>query len=335
VQYTRNMVTGGSTAELSVVLIDARDGVKEQTRRHAVIASLLGIPHLVVCVNKMDLVDWSEAAFNQARDQFTAFAAGLDGIREVTFIPVSALQGDNVVEATDHMPWYTGPTLLSHLENVDVADRTDWTHRRLPVQWVIRPMSDEHHDYRAVAGCIEGGIWRPGDEVLALPSGVRTRVRSIDTYEGALSEAYPPLSVAITLEDEVDVGRGEILVGPEAPPVVASELVAKVCWMNEKPLEIGSRYVLKHTTRSVRAIVENIDHRIDVNTLAQIEGVTALALNEIGLVELRLSGPLAVDAYRQNRAMGSFILIDEATNVTVGAGMIAEGTLVKPIEYSI
>ncbi|MBI4213446.1 MAG: 50S ribosome-binding GTPase [Chloroflexi bacterium] len=335
VQYTRNMVTGGSTAQLSVVLIDAREGVKEQTRRHAVIASLLDIPHLVVCINKMDLVDWSESAFAEARDEFAAFAARLDGIRETTFIPVSALHGDNVVTGTDRMPWYAGPTLLGHLETVDVADRTDWTRRRFPVQWIIRPMTGAHHDYRAAAGRIEGGMWRPGDEVLALPSGGRSRVHSIVTYGGLLDEAFPPLSVAITLEDDIDAGRGEMLVGPESPPLVATELTANVCWMTDRPLEIGGRYSLKHATRTVRAIVVGIQHRLDINTLAQIEDVTSLGLNEIGLVDLRLSMPIPADAYRDNRTTGSFILIDESTHVTVGAGMIVRGRPYEPAEYTI
>jgi sulfate adenylyltransferase large subunit len=323
VQYTRNMVTGGSTADLSVVLIDARLGVVEQTRRHAVIASLLGIGHLVVCVNKLDLVDFEEAAFERARDDFRAFAAGLEGIRKVTYIPISALHGDNVVSGTDRMPWYDGPTLLGHLETVDVADSTDWAHRRLPVQWVIRPMSDRHHDYRAAAGRIEGGIWRPGDEVIALPSGGRSRVRSIDTFDGPLEQAYPPLSVALTLEDDLDVGRGELLVGPDGLPTVTTELRARVCWMTDRPLTVGRRYELKAAARTVRAIVTGIDYRLDINTLEQIEGVDQLELNEIGLVTLQLSAALAVDAYRDNRATGSFILIDESTFATAGAGMIA------------
>jgi sulfate adenylyltransferase large subunit len=323
VQYTRNMVTGGSTADLSVVLIDARLGVVEQTRRHAVIASLLGIGHLAVCVNKMDLVDWDEAVFERACEQFTTFAAGLDGIRQISYIPVSALHGDNVVTPTGRMPWYDGPTLLGHLETVDVADRTDWVRRRLPVQWVIRPMTTEHHDYRASAGRIEGGVWQPGDEVLALPSGGRSRVRSIDTYDGPLERAYPPLSVAITLEDDLDVGRGELLVGPDALPTIATELRATVCWLTDRPLLIGARYGLKSAARSVRAIVTGIDHRIDINTLDRVAGVSQLGLNEIGVVSVQLSAPLAVDAYVDNRATGSFILIDEATFATAGAGMVA------------
>jgi bifunctional enzyme CysN/CysC/sulfate adenylyltransferase subunit 1 len=323
VQYTRNMVTGGSTADLSVVLIDARLGVVEQTRRHAVIASLLGIGHLAVCVNKMDLVNWDQAAFERAREQFAAFVGGLDGIHKVSYIPVSALHGDNVVSATSRMPWYNGPTLLGHLETVDVADRTDWTRRRLPVQWIIRPMSEAHHDYRAAAGRIEGGIWQPGDEVLALPSGGLSRVRSIDTFDGPLERAYPPLSVAMTLEDDLDVGRGEVLVGPDSPPTVTTELRATVCWMTDRPLTVGGRYGLKAATRSVRAIITGIEHRIDINTLDRIDGVTTLGLNEIGLVSVQLSAPLAVDPYRDNRATGSFILIDDATFATAGAGMIA------------
>ena len=323
VQYTRNMVTGGSTADLSVVLIDARQGVVEQTRRHAVIASLLGIGHLLVCVNKMDLVDWDQATFERAREQFAGFAAGLDGIRQISYIPVSALQGDNVVTATERMPWYSGPTLLGHLETVDVADRTDWVRRRFPVQWIIRPMSHGHHDYRAAAGRIEGGIWQPGDEIVALPSGGRSRIRSIDTLDGPLQRAYPPLSVAFTLEDDLDVGRGELLVGPDALPTVTSELRATVCWLTDRPLTIGGRFGLKAATRSVRAVVTGIEHRIDINTLEPVDGVTQLGLNEIGVITLQLSAPLAVDAYRDNRATGSFILIDDATFATAGAGMIA------------
>jgi bifunctional enzyme CysN/CysC/sulfate adenylyltransferase subunit 1 len=323
VQYTRNMVTGGSTADLSVVLIDARLGVVEQTRRHAVIASLLGIRHLVVCVNKLDLVAFDEDAFGRAREQFAAFVGGLEGIHQVTYIPISALHGDNVVTATERMPWYAGPTLLGHLETVDVADSTDWTRRRLPVQWILRPMTDAHHDYRAAAGRIEGGIWRPGDEVLALPSGGRSRVRSIDTFDGPLARAYPPLSVAVSLEDDLDVGRGEMLVGPDLPPIVTTELRATVCWMTDRPLTVGGRYGLKAATRSVRAIVTGIDHRLDINTLERIAGVDELGLNEIGEITLQVSTPLAVDPYRDNRATGSFILIDEATFATAGGGMIA------------
>ena len=322
VQYTRNMVTGGSTADLSVVLIDARLGVVEQTRRHAVIASLLGIGHLAVCVNKMDLVAWDEAAFERAREQFASFAAGLAGIQQITYLPVSALHGDNIVSATERMPWYSGPTLLRHLETVDVADRTDWTRRRLPVQWVIRPMTEAHHDYRAAAGRIEGGIWQPGDEVIALPSGGRSRVRSIDTYDGPLERAYPPLSVAIRLEDNLDVGRGELLVGPDALPAVVTELQATVCWLTDRPLRVGERYQLKAAARSVRAFVTAIDHRIDINSLERVSGVTELGLNEIGVVSLQLSAPLAIDPYADNRATGSFILIDEASFATAGAGMI-------------
>ena len=322
VQYTRNMVTGGSTADLSVVLIDARLGVVEQTRRHAVIASLLGIGHLAVCVNKMDLVAWDEAAFERAREQFASFAAGLAGIQQITYLPVSALHGDNIVSATERMPWYSGPTLLRHLETVDVADRTDWTRRRLPVQWVIRPMTEAHHDYRAAAGRIEGGIWQPGDEVIALPSGGRSRVHSIDTYDGPLERAYPPLSVAIRLEDNLDVGRGELLVGPDALPAVVTELQATVCWLTYRPLRVGERYQLKAAARSVRAFVTAIDHRIDINSLERVSGVTELGLNEIGVVSLQLSAPLAIDPYADNRATGSFILIDEASFATAGAGMI-------------
>ncbi len=325
IQYTRNMVTGGSTADLSIVLVDARRGVVEQTRRHAVIASLLGIPHLVVAVNKMDLVGYDETVFEAVRAEFLAFADRLEA-RDVTFIPISALQGDNVVEPSGRMPWYAGPPLLRHLEEVEVESDHDLVRRRFPVQWVIRPNSDAHHDYRGYAGRVEGGVFRPGDDVIVLPAGLRSRVRSIETLDGSLAQAVPPLSVSLTLEDDVDVGRGDMIAGADDPPRLVRELDGVVCWMTDRPLQTGGRYVIKHTTRYVKVIVSAVDHRLDVNTLHRDPSSESLGLNELGRVAFRLSGPLLVDPYRLNRTTGSFIVIDEATNNTVGAGMIVDPT---------
>ncbi len=323
VQYTRNMVTGASTAHLALILVDARQGVVEQSRRHAIIASLLGIPHLVVCVNKMDLVDYDRATFEHIRDDFAAFARRLD-VREATYVPVSALRGDNVVEPSAAMPWYSGPTLLDHLETVEIARDEDLDDARFPVQYVIRPMSDAHHDYRGYAGTVAGGVLRPGDPVRVLPSGVATRIRSIDTYDGPVAAAMPPMSVTLQLEDDVDVSRGDMIVGAGREPCVGQDVDAVVCWMAERSrLAAGARLAIKHTTRSARAVVTAIESRLDVNTLDEVPGADGLALNEIGRVRLRTTVPLFFDAYRRNRHTGSFILIDEATNNTVAAGMIA------------
>jgi bifunctional enzyme CysN/CysC len=322
-QYTRNMVTGASTADLSVVLVDARKGVLEQSRRHAYIASLLRIPHLVVCVNKMDLVDFDEAVFDAISEEFADVAALLD-IRDVTFIPISALLGDNVVERSSRMAWYEGPTLLHHLEHVHIASDRNLLDLRFPVQWVIRPQSADHHDYRGYAGQVAGGVLRTGDEVMVLPSGRRTRVEAVETVDGALGEAFPPMSVTVRLADDLDVGRGDMLCRPDDAPPPSRELTADVCWMAETPLRPGARYALKHTTRSARAIVDAIEHRVDVPTLGTIPGPDELALNDIGRVRLRISAPLIADRYARNRTTGSFVLIDESTNDTVGAGMIAE-----------
>jgi sulfate adenylyltransferase large subunit len=323
-QYTRNMVTGASTADLSIVLIDARKGVSEQTRRHAFIASLLRIPHLLVAVNKMDLVDYDEAVYDRIVDEMTDFTAPLD-IPDITFIPIAALHGDNVVDRSPQMPWYGGAPLLYHLEHVVIAPDRNLSEVRFPVQWVIRPMSDEHHDYRGYAGQVAGGVLRPGDEVIVLPAGHRSRIAAIDSYDGKLDHAFPPMSVTVRLTDEIDVSRGDVIVGAEAPPAAVRELEATVCWMASEPLRAGSRYAIKHTTRSARAIVEEIEHRVDVNTLAHEPAPASLSLNEIGRVRLRLSAPLVTDPYARNRATGSFILIDEARGDTVGAGMILAG----------
>ena len=319
-QYTRNMVTGASTADLSIVLVDARKGVSEQTRRHAYIASLLRIPHLVVCVNKMDLVGYDEAAFDQVVEELTDWTARLD-VADVTFIPISALHGDNVVDRSLVMPWYDGPPLLYHLEHVVIAPDRNLADLRFPVQWVIRPNSDEHHDYRGYAGTLAGGVLHPGDEVLVLPGGQRTRVEAIDTFDGPVDTAFPAMSVTLRVADEVDISRGDMLVEPDDPPTAARELDAMVCWMDSEPLRPGARLVIKHTTRTTRARVEELDYRVDVNTLEH-EPADQLALNEIGRVRIRSGSPLMADPYARNRTTGSFILIDEASNDTVAAGMV-------------
>jgi sulfate adenylyltransferase large subunit len=321
VQYTRNMVTGASTAELAIVLLDARRGVVEQTRRHAFIAATLGIPHLVACVNKMDLVAFAEGRFREIEEELRELADQL-GVPDLRAIPVSALRGDNVVDASDSTPWYDGPTLLEHLETVEIAADRNLDDRRFPVQWVIRPMSDAHHDYRGYAGQVASGIWRAGDEVLVLPSGRRSRVAAVETADGPLESATPQMSVTIRLEDDLDVSRGDLLADPERPATVARTIEATVCWMSERPLEPRARLVLKHTTRTVRAIADDLLSIVDIGTLTDLERPERLELNDIGKVELRLAEPIAADPYAKNRTTGAFILIDEATNETVAAGMV-------------
>ena len=323
-QYTRNMVTGASTADLSIVLIDARRGVGEQTRRHAFITSLLRIPHLVVAVNKMDLVGYDEATFSAITADFTDWATRL-ALSDIVFIPTSALAGDNVVQRSENMPWYQGPSLLYHLEHVVIATDRDMDDVRFPVQWVVRPMSTEHHDYRGYAGQVAAGVVRPGSEVVVLPSGRRTRVVAIDSYDGELDVAFPSMSVTLRLQDDVDVSRGDMIAGTDEGPVLARELEAMVCWMSEQPMRPGGRYVIHHTTRSARAIVERVEYRVDVNTLDRDPDAGELTLNEIGRVHLRTSTPLVVDPYARNRTTGSFILIDESTNDTVAGGLIRSG----------
>jgi bifunctional enzyme CysN/CysC len=320
-QYTRNMVTGASTADLALILVDARKGVLEQSRRHAFIASLLRIPHLVVCVNKMDLVDWDQEVFERISSEFSGWAAKLD-VQDVTFIPISALHGDNVVERSQNMAWYEGPSLLYHLEHVHVASDRNLQDARFPVQWVTRPMSDDLHDYRGYAGEVASGVFRKGDEVVVLPSGRTSRIAGIDTFDGELDEAYPPLSVTLRLEDEIDVSRGDMICRPSNRPKEAKDIDAMVCWMSERPLSPAGRYRIKHTSRAALAKVDQVIYRIDVNSLHRNEEANRLELNEIGKLRLRLSTPLLVDEYRRNRATGSFILIDESTNDTVGAGMV-------------
>jgi bifunctional enzyme CysN/CysC len=321
VRYTRNMVTGASTADLAVVLVDARNGVVQQSRRHTFITSLLRIPHVVVCVNKMDLVGFDEAVFDAIVADFEAFAARLDLV-DVTFIPISALHGDNVVERSERMAWYGGSSLLHHLEHVHIASDRNLIDVRFPVQYVIRPGTDAHHDYRGYAGQVAGGVLRPGDDVVVLPSRARSRVAAIDTFDGPVSEAFPPMSVTVRLEDDLDVSRGDMLCRPQNRPLLERDLDALVCWMSETPAAAARRYELKHTTRTTRAQLTELVHRIDVDTLHRDAEATALELNDIGRVALRTAAPLAFDPYGRNRATGSFILIDEATRDTVAAGML-------------
>jgi sulfate adenylyltransferase large subunit len=317
VQYTRNMVTGASTADLAIILVDARNGVVEQTRRHAYITTILRVPHITVAVNKMDLVDWSQERYDEiVRDLETL------GLSDLHVIPMSALQGDNVVDASENMPWYDGQPLLEHLETIELAFDRNLDARRFPVQWVIRPMSDEHHDYRGYAGTVAGGVWQAGDEVVVLPQGLRSRVEAVETAEGPLEAAVPPQSVTIRLADDIDVSRGNMLADPEHAPIVAREVDARVCWMSERPLEPRAKIGIKHTTRSVRAIVDELVSLTDIESLDEVAAPERLELNDIGVVRLRLSEPLAVDPYAENRETGAFILIDESTNDTVGAGMI-------------
>jgi bifunctional enzyme CysN/CysC len=326
-QYTRNMVTGASTADVAVVLIDARRGVLEQSKRHAFISALLGIPEMVVAINKMDLVDYSQARFEELVEEFEGFAAKLNGHgRAITYIPMSALNGDNVVERSSRMHWYEGPVLLDLLEQVEVAyDHPYDKPARFPVQWVIRPATGTlTGDYRAYAGQLASGALRRGDEVAVLPSGGRTRVAAIDTYDGELEEAMAPMSFALRLEDELDVSRGELICHPDESPTVTRELEADVCWMAQEPMRPGGRYLIKHTSRNATAVVDRIGEVVDVHTLERDAPPAELKLNDIARVRLRTSAPLVLDPYTSNRRTGSFILIDEASNGTVGAGMITE-----------
>jgi bifunctional enzyme CysN/CysC len=322
VQYTRNAITGASTADLAIVLVDARHGVVEQTRRHSLLMSLLGVPHLVICVNKMDLVGHSAQRFAEVREEFTEFAARLD-LRDVTFIPISALAGDNVVERSTNMAWYEGPTLLHHLETVYTASDDNLIDVRFPVQYVVRPQRAEHHDYRGYAGAVAAGTLRPGDEVAVLPSGMTSRIERIDTADGPVAEARPGMAVTLLLTDDLDVSRGDMICRPHNQPTPTQDLDAMVAWMDsDHPLALRKVYTLKHTTRSVRAMVTDLRYRLDVSSLHREEGVTQLALNEIGRVTLRATAPLFADDYRRNRITGSFVLIDEATNQTAAAGML-------------
>ncbi|HEY5011723.1 MAG TPA: GTP-binding protein [Acidimicrobiia bacterium] len=321
VQYTRNMVTGASTADLALVLIDARKGVLEQSRRHSVIASLLQVRHLVLCVNKMDLVDYEEERFEEICSEFTDFAGKLE-IDDLTFIPVSALHGDNVVTHSHNTPWYGGPTLLHHLEHLYIGSDRNLIDARFPVQFVIRPMSHDHHDYRGYAGQVASGTFRAGDEVMVLPTGFKTTVASIDEYGGPVEAAFPPMSVSIRLTDDLDVSRGDMICRPHNAPTSTQDIDAMVCWFHERPLREGAIYGIKHTTRTARCRVQSLQYRLDVNSLHRDDQPGAIAMNDMGRVSLRSTVPLFVDEYRRNRITGSFILVDEGTNETVGAGMI-------------
>ena len=327
VQYTRNMVTGASTANLALILVDARYGVVEQTRRHTYLSTLLGIPHLVLCVNKMDLRNFDGAVFQRIVEEFRTFAGRLD-VHDVMAIPIAALHGDNVVDRSVRMPWYDGPPLLDYLEQVEIAADRNLEDGRFPVQYVIRPMRAGVRDYRGYAGSVAGGIFHPGDAVTVLPTGLRTTIKSIDTQAGPVSEAYPPMALVLTLADDVDVSRGDMICLSENLPTMQQDFQAMVCWMDAASgLTRGTRLELKHTTRSVRAVVQDVGYHLNVNTLDREEAASTLQLNEIGLVHLRTAAPLFSDPYRRNHTTGSFILIDEGTNNTVAAGMIlpAEG----------
>ncbi|WIM95973.1 sulfate adenylyltransferase subunit CysN [Actinoplanes oblitus] len=326
IQYTRNMVTGASTADLALILVDARKGLVEQSRRHAFLTSLLRVPHLVLCINKMDLVDWDKEVYDRIADEFTSFAAKLDA-PDLTIIPISALNGDNIASRSDKSPWYEGPSLLHHLEHVHIASDRNLVDVRFPVQYVIRPQSTTVTDYRGYAGQVASGVLKPGDDVMVLPSGLTSKISSIDTADGPVDEAFPPMSVTVRLTDEIDISRGDMICRPHNAPTPAQDIEAMVCWMDETaPLRVGGKYTIKHTTRTARTVVRGLQYRLDVNTLHRDESAQALGLNEIGRVRLRTTVPLLADEYRRNRTTGGFILIDEATNRTVAAGMIIEAS---------
>lgn len=321
IQYTRNMVTGASTANLAIVLVDARHGVVEQTCRHAFIASLLQIKHLILCVNKMDLVDYSEEIFNDIKQEFDDFSSKLE-IQDIQYIPISALKGDNVVDKGENTAWYRGSTLLYTLENVHIASDYNFVDCRFPVQRVIRPQSDKFHDFRGYAGKVEGGIFKPGDEVLALPSGFTSKIKTIETMNGEIDEAFPPMNVVINLEDDIDISRGDMIVKPNNQPRVGQDIELMICWLNEKQIVLGGKYAIRHTVKDARCIIKSIRYKVDINTLHKMEDDLTLGLNEIGRILIRTTQPFFYDSYKNNRGTGSVILIDENTNETVGAGMI-------------
>ncbi len=322
-QYTRNMVTGASTANLAILLVDARKGIIEQTCRHAFIANLLRIQHVVVCVNKMDLVDWDEGTYNAIVEDFKKFASRLDNIVEVTFIPASALLGDNIVDKSSNMPWYQGPTLLYHLETVYIGGDENHIDARFPVQWVIRPHSDKWHDFRGFAGRIAGGVFKPGDKVKVLPSGFESTIKGIHTMDGELKEAFAPMSVALTLDDEIDISRGDMLVKLNNPPQPKQDVEAMICWFSaDKKLAGRGKYILRHTEKEVKALIHEVRYKVNINTLRKIEDDLVFSHNDIGRISIRTSAPLIADSYRRNRITGSFVLIDEQNNETVAAGMI-------------
>lgn len=321
IQYTRNMVTGASTANLAIVLVDARNGVVEQTCRHAFIASLLGIKHLILCVNKMDLVDYKMEAFNKIKEDFEEFSAKLQ-IPDIQYIPMSALVGDNVVEKSANMPWYNGSSLLYTLENVHIASDYNFIDSRFPVQGVIRPQSHKYHDFRGYAGRVEGGIFKPGDEVIVLPSGFSSKVKTVEIMDHKLDEAYPPMNVLITLEDDIDISRGDMIVKPNNQPEIGQDIEMMVCWLNQKKLVPGGKYAIKHTTKEARCMVMDVRYKVNINNLHKIEDDLDIGLNDIGRIHIRTTAPLFYDSYKRNRATGSIIMVDEFTNETVGAGMI-------------
>jgi sulfate adenylyltransferase subunit 1 len=322
IQYTRNMVTGASTANLAIILVDARKGIIEQTYRHSFIASLLQIPHIVVCINKMDLVDWDEKTFEKIVHDYKAFASKLD-IQDVHFIPISALAGDNVVERSKNMTWYNGPTLLYLLENIHIGSDLNHIDARFPVQYVIRPMKNDYHDYRGYAGRIAGGVLRVGDRVKALPSGFSSKIKAIKIMDDDLQEAFAPQSVTILLEDEIDISRGDMIVRENNLPEVEQEFDVMICWMNEKKLIPRGKYILRHTSKECKCLIKEIKYKLDINTLNRIEGADVeIGLNDIGRITIRTTVPLFFDSYRKNRQTGSIILVDEATNETIASGMI-------------
>lgn len=321
IQYTRNMVTGASTADVALILVDVRNGVIEQTCRHSFIASLLRIPHLVVCINKMDLADYSEEEYNKVVEQYKEFAAKLN-VQDIRFIPISALHGDNVVNSSENMPWFKGGTLLHNLETIHIGSDENLIDCRFPVQTVIRPFSTEYHDYRGYAGTVAGGIFKPGDEIIALPSGLTSKVKSIDTMNGPLKEAFPPMSVTLTLEDDIDIGRGDMISRVNNQPEMKQDIEVMLCWLNNSSPKPRAKYYLRHTTNEVRAIIKEVVYKVDINSLHRMEEDTQLNKNDIGRVKLRTTKPIMCDPYSKNRVTGSIILVDDATNETVAAGMI-------------
>lgn len=323
IQYTRNMVTGASTANLAIILIDARNGVVEQTHRHIFIASLLGIPHFIICINKMDLVDFKEEVYNRIKNEIKDFVSKLD-VKDIYFIPISALLGDNVVDESENMDWYKGSTLLYLLENIHIGSDENLIDCRFPIQYVIRPRDDKFHDYRGYSGKISSGVFKPGDKVEVLPSGFTTTIKSIENQYGNLEEAFPPMSVSLHLKDDLDISRGDMLVRGGNVPTISQDIDMLVCWMNKKKLHPNTKYVVRHTTKETKAIVKEIVYKLNVNTLHRIQDAKELGLNDIGRIKIRTAQPLFYDSYRKNRATGSLILIDENTNETVAAGMIRD-----------
>lgn len=321
IQYTRNMVTGASTANVALILVDARNGVVEQTIRHAFIASLLQIPHIIVCVNKMDMVDYSKDVFENIKERFEAIASKLE-IQDACFVPISALHGDNVVKASKNMDWYQGNTLMHLLENIQIANDVNLVDGRFPVQYIIRPYSDEFHDYRGYAGRIGGGIFRKGETVTVLPSGLTSKIKSIDTFSGELDEAFAPQSVTLTLEDDIDISRGDMIVPQDNAPQVSQDIELMVCWLNDKPMNLNGKYHIKHTTSDARCLVKEIQYKVNINTLENDSEDKVVKMNDIARIKIRTTKPLFFDSYKVNRITGSLILIDEGTNETVGAGMI-------------